>query len=296
MTMGARHKGGDRDTPMKKMVSRHGPSILQRLGGGAAAPGAQAAPSGAAAPCPPRLFQIVRDEVRSAAGGGQTPAFAALSLDAIRGDTDCRRLADDLPAAAKRARDGLSDGRNAAVLRAEIRDAVKDDVVSMMAGRALEGVMGGLLGGDQREQEMHLGALTVIVAGHLADVLLEDGADAPGKDRDSAGLIRALLLSAEPALFLAVKTAAALAKEGADYACRLGVAERDDPRIVLINTVAQAIEVAFGPHALRELESAGDPGRRERLAGRLAKSVCGEIARSLDGGRQAKIDGSEEGG
>ena len=290
--MGAKNKDRGRDTPMKKMAARHGPSILARLGGGAAAPPGAAAPLPAS--CPPRLFRIVHDSVHHIAGGGREPAFEAPSLDAIRGDPDCRRLADALPAAAKRARHGLRDGRDAAVLRAEIRDTVMDDIVSMMAGEALEGVMEGLFGDDQLEQEAHLGALSVIVAGHLADVLLEDGAGAPGKGLDPAGLVRSLLLSAEPALLLAVKVAAALAKEGADYACRLGVAERDDPRIVLINTVAEAIGGACGTRALRELVSAGDPRRREQLAGRLAKAICGEITRRLVP-RQEKIGGPEAG-
>ena len=292
MTMGAKNKGDGRDTPMKKMAARHVPSILAQLGGGAAAPPGAAVPLPAS--CPPRLLQIVHDSVHYIAGGGRELAFEAPSFAAIRGDPDCCRLADALPAAAKRARDGLRDGRDAAVLRAEIKDTVMDDVVSTMAGGALEGVMEGLFGNDQLEQEAHLGALSVIVAGNLADVLLEDGAGAPGKGLDPAGLVRSLLLSAEPALLLAVKVAASLAKEGADYACRLGVAERDDPRIVLINTVAEAIEGACGPRALRELVSAGDPGCRERLADQLADVIGSEIARRL-ADPQAKIDGSEAG-
>lgn len=292
MTLGAKNKDTGRDTPMKKMVARHGPPILVQLGDGAAAP--PGAADTLPASCPPGLFRFVHDSVHYITGGGREPAFEAPSLDAIRGDPDCRRLADALPAASKKARDGLRNGRDAADLRAEIRDFVMDDVVSMMAGEALEGVMEGLFGGDQLEQEAHLGALSVIVAGHLADVLLEDGAGAPDKGLDSAGLVRSLLLSAEPALLLVVKVAAALAKEGADYACRLGVAERDDPRIVLINTVADAIEGVCGPRALRELVSASDPGRREQLAGRLAKAICGEIARRL-APRQDKIGGPEAG-
>lgn len=290
MTMGARHKGRDRHTSMKNMVAQHGPHIFEQLGGGAAAPPGTADTPPAS--CPPRLLRIVHDSVRYIAGGGREPAFEAPSLDAIWGDPACRSLVDALPAAAKRARDGLRDGRDAADLRAEIRDFVIDDVTSMMAGRALREVRLGLLGDEQHEQEGHLGALSVIVSGHLADVLLEDCAGAPGKGLNPAGLVRTSLDSSEPVLYLIIKIVGALAKEVRNYISKLDPSVRSHPRIVLINTVAEAIERGCEPRALRDLQSGGDPGHRKRLAGPMAEAIWGEMARSL-AGRQAKIDGPE---
>lgn len=284
--MGARHKGRSRNDSMKNMVAQHGPHIFEQLGGGAAAP--PGAADTLPASCPPRFLRIVHDSVRYITGGGREPAFEAPSLDAIRGDPACRSLVDALPAAAKRAR----DGRDAADLRAEIRDFVMDDVTSMMAGRALREVRLGLLGDEQHEQERHLGALSVIVSGHLADVLLEDCAGAPGKGLDPVGLVRTSLESSEPVLFLIIKIVGALAKEVRNYISKLDPSERSHPRIVLINTVAEAIERGCEPRALRDLQSGGDPDHRERLAGPMAEAIWGEMARSL-AGRQAKIDGPE---
>ena len=289
MTMGAKGKGGGRDTSIRNRAARHGPHILRQLGGGAAAPPGTLAPRPA---CPPRLRQVVYGAVRGSTEGGRAPAFAAPRLDAIRDDPECCRLARALPAATEKTAAGLRAARPAAVLRAEIVDFVTDSVGSMMAGRALEGARLGLLGDDQREQEMHLGALTVIVAGHVADVLLEDCAGEEGKSRDPGELVHASLLSAEPALALAVKIAAALADAVRIHISQLDAAERNDPRIVLVNTVAQAVANTCTRSALRDLGSRDDPEHRERLSGRMADAICSEIARSL-AGRQAKIGGPE---
>ena len=285
--MGAKGKGGGRDTSIRNRAARHGPHILRQLGGGAAAPPGTLAPRPA---CPPRLRQVVYGAVRGNAEGGRAPTFAAPQPGAIRGDPQCRRLAKALPTAVEKAAAGLRAGRSTAVLRAEIVGFVTDSVVSMMAGRALESARQGLPGDDQHEREMHLGTLTVIVAGHVADVLLEDCAGDAGKSRDPGELVHASLLSAEPALALAVKIAAALAGEVHTYISKLDAAERNDPRIVLIDAVARAVAKTCTRSALRGLESRDDPEHRERLGGLMADAICSEIARSL-AGRQTKIGG-----
>ena len=285
--MGAKDKGGARDTPIKSRTELYGPLILQLLGGGAAPPSGTSVRRPA---CPPRLLRIIYDAVLDSVKGGRAPCYAAPPLDAIRGDPDCRRLAKTLPAAMEKAAADLRAVRPAAVLRAEIGDFVTDDVGSMMVGRALEGVRLGLLGGDQYEQEMHLGTLTAIVAGHVADVLIEDGAGEPGKGRDPDELVHASLLSSEPALVLAVKIAAALANAVHSYISKLDASKRDDPRIVLIDAVAQAVAKACTRPALRDLQSRGDSEHRERLSGRMADDICGEVERSL-AGRQTEIGG-----
>lgn len=286
--MGSEGKGDKRDTPMKNRAARHGPPILDSFGGGTGAePGA-----GEARTASRPLRRIVLDAVRDTTRSGRPAAFAVPPLDAIRGDPDCRRLAEDLPSAVEKAGNGLRAGRSAATLRAEIKNLVMDDVRSMMVGRAFEGVRRDLLGGDQHEQEMHFGALAEIVADGLAEGILKDGRVAPGENPDPAELIRGSLLNAEPALFLAIKTVAALTDAAVDYACKLGMAERNDPKIVLITAVTQAIVKACETRPLCDLQSGDSAERRERLGGHMADSISNEIERSL-ADHQTKIGGPE---
>lgn len=291
--MGATYKGHRRDAPIKKLAALHGPPILRHLGGGAAAtsgPGLD----GSGPPPPPRIRQAAYDAVRGAAGGGRRAVFDIPPLDAIRGDLDCRRLAKTLLAAMDKADNGLGAGRATAALREEIKKHVVDDVRSMMAGRVLNGASLGLLGGNRREQDMCFSALAMIVTDHLAEAVLEDRAGAPNKGCDPAELEHASLLSSEPMLFIIIKISVALAKEVRNYISKLDPSKRGDPKIVIIDAVAEAVEKACTRSALRDLQSGGDPGCRERLADQLADVIGSEIALRL-ADPQAKIDGSEEG-
>ena len=284
MTMGAPRKGGTRNTSMSSRAARHGPPILRHLGGGTASSTPAAEPV-----CPPLMRQAVRDAVLAAAESARPPAFAAPSLDAIGDDPACRRLDETIQSALKKARTGLRAGRPEAELQREIRDLVMDGVQNLVVGDALEGMWLGLFGGDQYEEEMYLGAVTAPVGWQLAAEVLVDAAAESGEGRTPAELVRAALLSAEPTLYLIVKIITALVDAAAEYVRGLKAAEADDPKVMLTNATAQALERIGTPAVLRGPIHQADSKSRARLV-RMADRICREIVRQL-ADPQTKISG-----
>lgn len=278
--------GKGRDTSMSNQTARHGPLILRYLGGGTASSAPAAEPA-----CPPRLRQAVHGAVLALGKSGRPPAFAAPTLKAITADPACRRLGEAIPPAMEKARAGLRAGRVEAELQREILDLVMDDVQNLVIGDALEGARRGLLGDDQHEGEMYLGVIAVSVAEHLAAEVLVDAAAEPGQVRTPAELVRDALMLAEPTLFLIVKIVAALAGAAAEYVRGLKADEKGDPKTVLINAAAEALERIGAPAALRSLRPPGDPKGRESHA-QIVDRISREIVRQLSDS-QAKIDGQD---
>ena len=286
MTMGALPKGKGRDTSMSNQTARHGPLILQHLGGGTASSAPAAKPA-----CPPRLRRAVHGAVLALGKSGRPPAFAAPTLKAIAADPACRRLGEAIPRAMEKARAGLRAGRVEAELQGEIRDIVMDDVRNLAIGDALEDARRGLLGDDQHEDAMYLGAIAASVAEHLAAEVIVDAAAEPGQVRTPAELARDALLSAEPTLLLIVRIVAALAGAAAEYVRGLKADEKGDPKTVMINAVAEALERIGAPAALHSLQPQGDPKDRRSYA-RMSDRISREIVRQLLD-PQAKIDGQD---
>lgn len=289
MTMGAPRKGGGRDTPMSRRTALHGPSILQHLGNGAAPPAPAAKPA-----CPPSLPLIVHDAVHAMGKSGRRPTFAAPSLEAIESDPACRKLEEIVPVAVDRAREGLCAGRLGADLQGEIRNLVMEDVQNLVIGDVFKDVRLDMLDGDHDEEDMYLGVVAASVAEQLAAEVIGDAAAEPsGKGRVAAELVRAALASAEPTLFLIVRIAAALADAAAEYIRGLKAAEKDDPKMVLVDAAAQAV-VKAGASFLRGPLPLGGTGGRKQLA-RMADDICREIVRQLSD-PQEKIGGQDEEG
>lgn len=287
MTMGATRKGGGRNTPISRRTALHGPQILQHLGDGTASPAPAAVPT-----CPPRLRRIVHDAVLAMGKSDRNPTFTAPSLNAIGGDPACRGLEETIPVSMKRARAGLRVGRSNAEVQKEIRDLVMGDVQNLVIGDAFKDVRLDMLDGDRDGEDMYLGVVAASVSKHLAAEVVGDVAAGPfGKGRVAAELVRAALLSAEPTLFLIVRIVDALAGAAAEYIRGLKAAERDDPKMVLVDAAAQAV-VKAGESFLHGPLYTGSTGGRKHLD-RVADGICREIVRQLSD-PQAKIDGQDE--
>ena len=291
MTMGASHKGGNRDTSMMALTAQHGPTILRHLGDSVAPP---AAPADGPAACPPSLHKAVRDAAFETGESGRPAAFSIPSLEAIRSDPVYHRLEETILDALEKARSGLRIGRSSDGLQEKIAELVIDDVRNLVIGGMLEDAGPNLLGDDEREQAMYFGAISESVTEHLAANIVGDAEAEPDRARASPELVRAALVYAEPTLLLIVSIVAALLAVAIECARELRAAEKNDPKIVLIHAVAQAVTKIGLPDALRDPPHSGYPKNREQL-NLMVEAICREIVQQLSD-PQKKIDGQDAGG